>query len=465
MNTLSSARLIGRSRSLSPKLHLFNSPLRRNGILFCQCRSIKRSAVGQLHVRHTQQKPRSDFSVKRVEPLLSNLQWIENESWRNVDPVLLRDACICPQCVDPSTKQKNFQTTDIPQDITPRSARVSSDNSITIEWVRDIPGFEAGHVTILPENFFDLYTSRSKILQDRYQADIPRTWRKDHITREFQYVNYEDYMTTTEGLYRALLQLHDHGLLLVREVPASEKSVESIAGRIGTLRDSFYGRTWDVKSVPEARNVAYTAQYLGLHMDLLYMANPPGFQLLHCLKNTCEGGSSLFSDSFDAAQSLSEEDQSNLRDLVIPYHYRNAGEHYWYRHPVIEENEDFPNSVRHINYSPPFQAPHLHTSDQEFSGNPVFRPYFTSLKRFADKVESEGNLFEYRLQEGECVLFNNRRVLHGRRQFDAAHGERWLKGAYVDTDVFMSRWRVLREQWERKELRVDQEDYQFVFPN
>jgi gamma-butyrobetaine dioxygenase len=70
------------------------------------------------------------------------------------------------------------------------------------------------------------------------------------------------------------------------------------------------------------------------------------------------------------------------------------------------------------------------------------------MREFAGLVESEENLYEYRLQEGECVIFNNRRVLHGRRQFDTTTGSRWLKGAYIDTDVFMSKYRVLSEKFE-----------------
>jgi alpha-ketoglutarate-dependent taurine dioxygenase len=69
------------------------------------------------------------------------------------------------------------------------------------------------------------------------------------------------------------------------------------------------------------------------------------------------------------------------------------------------------------------------------------------MREFSDLVESEENLYEYRLQEGECVIFNNRRILHGRRQFDTATGMRWLKGAYIDTDVFMSKYRVLSEKY------------------
>lgn len=46
------------------------------------------------------------------------------------------------------------------------------------------------------------------------------------------------------------------------------------------------------------------------------------------------------------------------------------------------------------------------------------------------------------------MIFDNRRVLHARRAFDASKGERWLKGAYVDDDVFFSKLRVLEERYQ-----------------
>jgi alpha-ketoglutarate-dependent taurine dioxygenase len=223
--------------------------------------------------------------------------------------------------------------------------------------------------------------------------------------------------------------------------------------RIGNLRDTFYGRTWDVKSVPEAKNVAYTAQYLGLHMDLLYMADPPGFQFLHCLQNSCEGGSSLFSDAFYAASRLSPDAFYNLSRMTVAYHYRNAGEHYYFRHPIIDvpvtaletlNRHSWSERINFINYSPPFQANHVATGQAQQSSFPAL---LDSMRKFASLVEDEKNLYQYRLQEGECVIFNNRRVLHGRRQFDTSAGSRWLKGAYIDTDVFMSKYRVLSEKF------------------
>jgi len=375
--------------------------------------------------------------------------------WEEYHPVLLRDSCTCVSCVDPFSKQKNFQTTDIPENIEAIAVESNVDGSTQLHWINDIPGWGRSHVTTLPVDFEKRISSPATVLDAHYHLKKRIYWDKAKITKNFRHFAYEDYMKNDNALFSLLRILNIYGLVILRGVPDSEIAVSDIANRIGTIRDTFYGRTWDVKSKPKAENVAYTAQYLGLHMDLLYMTNPPGLQFLHCLKNTCEGGSSLFSDSWKAAaKDLSSEDRDILTQFEIPYHYENAGEHYYFRHPVIEiglesgsKSDTKDNTaIRQVNYSPPFQDMH-HPRGHELNENTLlFGEAMGALRKLAAAVESEENLFEYRLQEGECVIFNNRRVLHGRRQFDASGGERWLKGTYVDTDVMMSRLRVLSEK-------------------
>jgi len=46
------------------------------------------------------------------------------------------------------------------------------------------------------------------------------------------------------------------------------------------------------------------------------------------------------------------------------------------------------------------------------------------------------------LTVGEMVVFDNRRVSHGREQFDPQSGLRYLHGCYVDRGEFESRLRV-----------------------
>jgi gamma-butyrobetaine dioxygenase len=370
---------------------------------------------------------------------------------RQFSAVYLRDACTCPHCVDPSSRQKNFQSTDIPPGIEAKSVEPQADGGVEITWSGDLPGFSNDHTSNFPGQFFDINSSWDSFHKDHFGLAQPKVWDKSLIAKSIQHVNYSDYLTQDAALFQVLQQLHDYGLVLLRGVSDSEKSVADIAERIGPLRDSFYGRTWDVKSVPKAKNVAYTAQYLGLHMDLLYMRDPPGFQFLHCLKNTCDGGSSLFSDSFHAASQLSKSGFDTLCNYQVPYHYRNAGEHYYYSHPVIElrNSPGQPKTIANVNYSPPFQSTLAFPTDEQ---QRLFDPTMKAWRDFASKIEDEENLYEYRLQEGECVIFNNRRVLHGRRQFDTSAGERWLKGCYIDTDVFTSRFRVLSDRNNRGDL-------------
>jgi len=66
---------------------------------------------------------------------------------------------------------------------------------------------------------------------------------------------------------------------------------------------------------------------------------------------------------------------------------------------------------------------------------------------FADSVGDPKAQFNIMLKEGVCAVFANRRVLHARREFDPDSGERWLRGTYVDTDAFLSKFRMLGERF------------------
>ncbi|KAI8612211.1 hypothetical protein BC830DRAFT_1137752 [Chytriomyces sp. MP71] len=246
-------------------------------------------------------------------------------------------------------------------------------------------------------------------------------------------------------------QLHSHGLAFVKNVPTDEADqpektpqLETIIQGMGcVIRDSFYGRTWNVKSVRQARNIAYTSLDLGLHMDLLYFESPPGIQFLHSLKNSVTGGNSIFLDSYKAAQILKQESPQHFKTLTetpLTYHYDNDGHLMKQHRYTISENNlnsDAPNGM-HVFYSPPFQGPleHVHSEAQ-------MQALIQAVAAFEDVMRRPDMMFEIRLEAGMMVVFHNLRVLHGRREFDAESGERHFKGAYVDYDVMKDRLAVL----------------------
>lgn len=80
---------------------------------------------------------------------------------------------------------------------------------------------------------------------------------------------FDDYVHSQDAFRKILRSLNHYGLAFITDVPGDEKAVERIGEKIGPLRHTFYGRTFDVKDKPDAENVAYTATELGLHMDLL----------------------------------------------------------------------------------------------------------------------------------------------------------------------------------------------------
>jgi gamma-butyrobetaine dioxygenase len=360
--------------------------------------------------------------------------------------VWLRDACPGSCCVDKSSKQKRFHTSEIPDNVGIKSWAFLPNGSVQVTWTNDLPTYGPDHVSLFPASFFRTYQNADTVLEDRSNHQVEQLWDKSKISRDLKYIDYDNFMKTDTGLYQTLWQLKVLGLVFIKGVPSSEESVVKMTDRIGHLRNTFYGRTWDVRSVSQATNVAYTSQFLDFHMDLLYMSDPPGLQLLHCIENKCEGGSALFSDSFQALSKLSNADFHILAEQKSAYHYRNAGEHYYFERPTVEignveVGQD--KGVGFVNWSPPFQANYNFTGEAQHKDFPQL---MRASKSFAAEISKPENVYKHGYREGECVIFNNRRVLHAREEFDTNTGNRWLKGTYVDTDVFLSRYRVLHEK-------------------
>ena len=392
-------------------------------------------------------------------------------------PLLLRDLCGCEKCRDPSSRQKNILTVDIPADI--RASSVSTTGSmLKVQWENDVSGYDASHVSE-----FDLATLRNYIQvgSHKVQSEPPNRvlWDADMFTRNVKDIDYQAYMEDESALNIALQQLHTYGLIFLVNVPDSAKSVSTIAERIGPLKNTFYGWTWDVRSVPQAKNVAYTSQDLGFHMDLLYLHQPPHLQFLHCIRSSSLGGASLFTDSYKAVADMYMEDTSAFQQLVdnsVHFHYDHPTQQYRRCRQVIElkdRNTKFDvdqsnptmdastivDQIDAVSWSPPFQAPFAlpplsstGPSLQSVVGDSL-AAWHSAASKFNDLIHRPEMIYDRLMQPGECVIFDNRRVLHARRAFEVgdAGKERWLRGAYVDKDPYESKMKVLQDKFGKVE--------------
>lgn len=273
-----------------------------------------------------------------------------------------------------------------------------------------------------------------------------------------------------------------------------------LGGMLGDIRRTWYGdKVWDVKSQENSKNVAYTNLSLGLHMDLLHYENPPRYQLLHYLYShpRLTGGQSYFVDSFKIAEIIRRtepEVYETLCETPVAFEYRNGGHWRHYERPTFErqqqdqydksgkidinKNNSNSNNNSHkfflnaVNYSPPFQAPQV--LDQ-IGGAHGMEKLHHALKTFANLAAQPELTYRIDMKPGDCVAFDNRRVLHARTAFDlqqhhpngnnhydggnndsAANNDeampvRWLKGAYVEADSVADTYRVLSEALDRKQ--------------
>lgn len=140
-----------------------------------------------------------------------------------------------------------------------------SDGQINVYWMNDVPTVSSEHFTSLSPSWLIDQISSGR----RHPRSNAKPWDRRQMEASFTKVDYRAYTESTEGYYTALDQLNEHGLVVIENVPEDDKMVEHIGEKIGPLRHTFYGGTWDVKDKPNAENVAYTSGYLGLHMDLL----------------------------------------------------------------------------------------------------------------------------------------------------------------------------------------------------
>ena len=239
------------------------------------------------------------------------------------------------------------------------------------------------------------------------------------------------------------------GFVILRGVPTTEGSVLDVARTFGFPRDTNFGLLFDVRTVPNPSDLAYTGMALAPHTDNPYRDPVPGIQLLHCLANRSSGGKSTLVDGLAVVNALRQRDPQAYRilsNLAVRWAYTHGQTHLTDWAPVIEH--DAGDQIIGIRFSPKLDFVPL-LPEAELSA------FYAARRTLNAMLASDEFEIRFLLNAGDLVMFDNRRLLHGRTSYDPNEGLRHLQGCYIDVDSPRSLYRVLTKAAEPAKMAAE----------
>jgi len=231
-----------------------------------------------------------------------------------------------------------------------------------------------------------------------------------------------------------LKQVARYGFGKLENGPVADLALLQVVGLFGFVRETNYGRHFEVRTEVNPKNLAYTGLGLQAHTDNPYRDPVPSLQVLYCLESTAAGGENMVVDGFRAAQRLRQESPEWF-DVLSRYcaKFEYAGEDdvvLRSRRPMIELSPDGELiAVRFNNRS--LAA----VTDVPFD---KMDSYYAAYRRLGEIIDDPDMEVTFRLNPGESFVVDNTRVLHARKAYSGA-GTRWLQGCYADKDGLLSK--------------------------
>jgi gamma-butyrobetaine dioxygenase len=369
--------------------------------------------------------------------------------------VWLRHNCPCPDCRDPVTGQRLVEITQL------SNGPVAT---VTAEFADSI------EVTFAPDGHRSVFSRAwlaASALPDAADADVDaRTedgkvlWRAAGLAgpaaalaasssvhlADVPAADWAPYLADDAVRVSLLDAVARYGAGLLRGMPATDGMVTAVAETFGYVRETNYGRIFDVRMVADPANLAFTSRAIAPHTDNPYRDPAPTLQLLHCLRDASAGGDTVLVDGFAAAAALRACDPVSFGVLTgtpIPFSYVDKETSLTACQPLIAVNpRGRITGVRLNNRSmQPIRLPYA-------EAEAVYAAYRVWSAMIARPEFALG----LRLAPGDCLIFDNTRILHARTAFapgpgsgsGSGSGERHLQGCYADLDGLLSTLAVLR---------------------
>lgn len=334
--------------------------------------------------------------------------------------VWLRDNCLCPQCCHPSSFQRLF---DISQCTSPPEplATELTDEKLIITWKNEDNHQSIFSISWLLDHAYDPEP------ESLYEPEI--LWDKAWIDAN-QPPSY-DVQTTDPDLW--MQQVSTLGFALLKNLKFEE--LDSFVSAIGPVHEYEYGRFDPLKSSDSGSDIAYLASNPLLpHTDATHRYDPRLVAFLYCVEHQAEGGESLVVDGFRVAEDFRRDHPDYFRILVenqVQFrHYNTEHRYFFHRITSILEVDDR-DKVAGIHLS-------LKNCYRYLPFNKL-EDYYEAYINFFHYLKNPDYHYCFRLESGDCLVYKNFRMLHGRTPFVPNSGSRHLELGFVGWHYFAGR--------------------------
>jgi [2-(trimethylamino)ethyl]phosphonate dioxygenase len=362
------------------------------------------------------------------------LRWADGETAR-FHAIWLRDNALDPATRSPGNGQRLITVLDIPPEVRLSEAAATTGGELSVAFAPE------GKRVSFPSGWLRqrIYDRQLREAAGWTSAEVER-W-DGALQDRIPSASYGEVKGDRRALGVWLSAVRRYGFAVLRDAPRQSGALCDVAELFGYVRETNYGRWFDVRAEVNPNNLAYTNLGLQAHTDNPYRDPVPTLQILACLENSVEGGDSTVVDGFKVVERLRAEDPRSF-DLLSRHPVRfeyagSAGVRLRAKRPFIELGPD--GELIAVRFNNRSAAPFV---DVPFDDMAAF---YAGYRRFAELVEDPSMEVTFKLRPGELFIVDNTRVLHARKAFSGS-GKRWLQGCYADKDGLLSTLAAIEEE-------------------
>jgi hypothetical protein len=153
--------------------------------------------------------------------------------------IWLLDNCFCPECGAEYTEKRVLRLLELPLNVTPSTVFVNGAN-LQINWSN-------GHTSVYDPAWLRAHCYSTKERARRHVQPI--LWGKELIGR-LPRVAYANIVDGNSAHLKMLELIRDFGFVIIDGVDAVKNRIESVAKLAGHVRETYYGRIFDIRTVP-----------------------------------------------------------------------------------------------------------------------------------------------------------------------------------------------------------------------